>query len=621
MMDDWIIPDSGAIPHPLRSAAIARPSHCALVADDGEWTYAALCDRVAVEAARLAAAGIEPGMRVVLSGVASSAWVVAFHALGWVGATVAPLAYDAAETELQRDLATLAPDAVVLTQGAPDALANHAKVIRFELGDVAADAAHAPERFWPWDETRLVLLTSGTTGTPRPVPLTTQQIALQAFGSAIRLEHRAGDRWLACLPLHHVGGLSVLTRCAFYGTTVVLHARFVAARVARALDLGQATMVSLVPTMLERVLEVRDAKPFPASLRVALIGGAKTAKDLLERCRALEVPVALTWGMSEAASQIATRAVGDTSDDGGAGAPIAFARVRSNDGLLEIAGPTVGGVFITRDRGHVDEHGRVHIDGRDDGVIVSGGEKLDPLEIERVLADHPGVRDVCVLGVPNPRWGERPVALVVARGNPRPTDGELDAWCGKALSRFKTPDRYVWVDSITTNAMDKRSRRALGDLLRVRAPDLFVAVDADTPQSVRESGREAYRAKAPEVDERMHGASRGSQHFVLSKKSVGDGDGLATRRLDGDVDAQALTQAHRLHEVGVGVNQRRAPIFGLEESLDAARRHGKKLFESLVAVLEYPRKEDDAGAIDVAKADGHDMLENQSKNPRNEEDV
>ncbi|HSI05913.1 MAG TPA: AMP-binding protein, partial [Myxococcota bacterium] len=384
---------------------------------------------------------------------------------------------------------------------------------------------------------------------------------------------------------------------------------------------GQATMVSLVPTMLERVLEVRDAKPFPASLRVALIGGAKTPSDLLARCRSLEVPVALTWGMSEAASQVATRAVGDTSEDGGAGAPLAFARVRTNDGLLEIAGPTVGGVLITRDRGHVDEQGRVQIEGRDDGVIVSGGEKLDPLEIERVLADHPQVRDACVVGVPSPRWGERPVALLVARGTPRPADADLDAWCGKALSRFKTPDRYVWVESLTTSVMDKRSRAALCDLLRVRAPDLFVAVDAGAPQGVRESGREHHRAKGPEVDERMHGAGRGAQHFVLSKQSVGDGDGLSARRLDSDLDAHALAQAHGLHEVGVGMNQRRAPIFGLEESLDAARRHGKKLFESLVAILEYPRKEDDARAVDVAKADGENMLESQGKNPRNEEDV
>ncbi len=621
MIEDWIIPDSGAIPHPLRSASIARPSHCALVADDGEWSYGDLCDRVAIEAARLSALGIEPGMRVVLSGVASSAWVVAFHALGWLGATVAPLAHEASGDELARDLATLTPDAVVLTQGAPSVLADHAMAIRFELGDVAQDAKRAAERFWPWNETRLVLLTSGTTGTPRPVSLSTQQIALQAFGSAIRLEHRASDRWLACLPLHHVGGLSVITRCAFYGTTVVLHSRFVATRVARALDLGQATMVSLVPTMLERVLDVRDGKPFPASLRVALIGGAKTPSDLLARCRALEVPVALTWGMSEAASQVATRAIGDASDDAGAGAPLAFARVRTNDGLLEIAGPTVGGVLTTRDRGFVDAKGRVQVEGRDDGVIVSGGEKLDPLEIERVLGEHPMVRDVCVLGVPNPRWGERPVALVVARGTQRPLDTDLDAWCGKSLSRFKTPDRYVWVDSLSTSAMDKRSRIALAELLRLRAPDLFVAVDADAAQGVRESSREGHASKSSEVDERMHGAGGGAQHFVLSKKAIRNGNGLAARGLDGNVDVEALPETHRLHEVGVGMNQRRAPIFGLEESLDAARRHGKKLFESLVAILEYPRKEHDAGAVDVAKTDGQDMLESQGKNPRNEEDV
>ncbi len=311
--DEWMVPSASSIPHPLRSAAIAKPDHIALVADDGEWTTTQLVDRVAHAAARLANHGVTAGMRVVLCGIADSEWVVAFHALGWLGAAVAPVAHDAADSELARDIATLAPDFVVATHGAPEALtAKEDRVIRLSLAD-AQGAERAPERFWPWSEPRLVVMTSGTTGTPRPIVLTTQQVALQAFGSAIRLEHRADDRWLACLPLHHIGGVSILLRCAFYATTVVLHARFVAARVARALDMGQATMVSLVPTMLERVLEVRDAKPFPSSLRVALIGGAKTDAKLVEHCRALKVPVALTWGMSEAASQVATRIPGDTA--------------------------------------------------------------------------------------------------------------------------------------------------------------------------------------------------------------------------------------------------------------------------------------------------------------------
>jgi O-succinylbenzoic acid--CoA ligase len=366
---------------------------------------------------------------------------------------------------------------------------------------------------------------------------------------------------------------------------------------------------------------MRDDKPFPSSLRVALIGGAKTDNALLERCRAVKVPVALTWGMSEAASQVATRTPGDAADDSGSGAPLTFARVRVNDGLLEVVGPTVGGVLTTRDRGHIDDHGRVHVDGRDDGVIVSGGEKIDPLEIETVLALHPGVRDACVLGVPSARWGERPVALVVKRtagvGMP-----ELDAWCTSKLSRFKTPDRYVWVDTLTTSTMDKRSRVKLHELLHTHAPELFTTLDAGPTQSVRESGGKAGAFEGVQVDERMNEASLGTNDAVRSAQAVRKGHGAVVDGLDDGFDVNALPQKNRPNEVGLGVDDRRRPRVGIEHHLDAARRHGKKLFVSLLAVLENPRKEDDSGAIDLAKADSHGMLETHEATPlKNEEDV
>jgi hypothetical protein len=294
--------------------------------------------------------------------------------------------------------------------------------------------------------------------------------------------------------------------------------------------------------------------------------------------------------------------------------------VRVNDGLLEVAGPTVGGTLTTRDRGHIDELGRVYVDGRDDGVIVSGGEKIDPLELERVLGEHPQVREACVLGVPSPRWGERPIALLVARSAPRPGSEELDSWCAQRLSRFKTPDRYLWVDTLATNGMDKRSRTTLTEVLRRLAPDLFTAVDADAPKPVRESGWEGPGLPSLEVDESVNGARGRPHHRVSADQPVADGDGLLSRSRDTHLDADTLAQTHGATEIGVGVNQRRAPLFSIEESLDAARRHGKKLFESLVAVLEYTRKEDDTGAIDVAKSDSDRMLESHVENPR-EEDV
>ena len=118
LTDDWIVPAASAIPHPLRSAAIAKPDHVVLVADDGEWTATQLVDRVAHEAAKLASRGVAAGMRVVLCGSADSEWVIAFHALGWLGAAVAPLAPEAAPHELARDIATLTPDFVVMKSGA-----------------------------------------------------------------------------------------------------------------------------------------------------------------------------------------------------------------------------------------------------------------------------------------------------------------------------------------------------------------------------------------------------------------------------------------------------------------------------------------------------------------------
>ncbi|MBC7794914.1 MAG: AMP-binding protein [Clostridia bacterium] len=605
-MSDWVVPDASAIPNPLQSIAVARPQHVVLVADDGEWTASSLADIVAAQAARFAARGVRPGSRVVLTGVASADWVIAFHALGWLGATVAPLAVDSPREVAVRDVLALTPDFVINTHGAealtPEALEIPLeRMITFDASPPASDAARAPERFWPWNEPRIVVLTSGTTGTPRPIVLTTQQIVLTAFGSLLRLEHRADDRWLACLPLHHVGGLSVLLRCALYGTTVVLHRRFVAARVARALDSGEATMVSLVPTMLERVLDVRDAKPFAASFRVALVGGARCPPALVARCRDLAVPIALTWGMSEAASQIATRIPGDTSDDAGSGAPLGFVRVREHGGLLEVTGPTINGTLLTRDLGQVDALGRVHVFGREDGVIVSGGEKIDPLGIERALSEHTAIKDVAVIGIPNARWGERPVALLVAKGEPV-SDAELDAWCAERLPRFEIPNHYVWFTTLTTHAMDKRSRTTLTARLRAEAPHLFSAQESETTQGTGEIGGEARRLEGGRIDEGMHDPNRRTYPVVSPDDAINE----SYRALSGFGDLQshneAFAKVHRPAEIGITMDNGRAPPVGIEQRLNATRRHGKKFFESLVAIFENPRKVDDSGAVNVAES-------------------
>lgn len=497
-----------SIPNPLQSAALARPDHPALLVAGGRaWSYAALLRAVQARAAAWAAAGVEPLMRVALRADLSERFVIDLHALGMLGAVALPYAPLDPPEALRASLA--AREAQALLHASPPgpldelglrtlALPTMAEVCACFGGDPARQAAPlGEERFWALDEPRAILTTSGTTGDPKPVVLTTGQLVFSAFGSAARLGHALDDRWLCCLPLHHVGGLSILLRCAWGATTVALHRRFDPAAVARALDEGEVTLASLVPEMLRRVLDLRPAKPFHPAVRAVLLGGAPASEALLERCRALQLPVSLTWGMSETASQVCTRAPGDFSEPvQDVGAPLAFARVSSDEhGRLSVRGPIAPGSRLeTSDRGALTDEGRVRVWGRADDALISGGENIDPAEIEAVLLRHPLVREAVVFGVPDARWGQRPVALVVGgegleAGGQRPPgplslleaenknlgvwgtvsprnkktlNDLLRAWCAEHLPVFKIPDEFCWCEALPSGGeLGKRSRAAL----------------------------------------------------------------------------------------------------------------------------------------------------------------
>ena len=287
------------------------------------------------------------------------------------------------------------------------------------------------------------------------------------MGSALRLGHALDDVWLCCLPLHHVGGLSILLRCAMYATCVDLRPRFDAAEVARALDGGEVRLASLVPAMLRAALGARGGRPFPDALRAILLGGGPTDEALLARCRAIGAPVSVTWGMTETGSQVATRAPGDLSPGPHAGAPLAFTRVVESGGRLAVEGPMApGGRLVSHDRGAIDDAGRVHVTGRVDDVILSGGENIDPAEVEAALTDHAAVAGAAVVARPDPRWGQRPVAWLVPRDAARPADEELAAWCRARLAGFKVPDAFLWCDALPRTSLGKVSR----GLLRQRLP-------------------------------------------------------------------------------------------------------------------------------------------------------
>ncbi len=460
-----------AVPHPLQSAALWRPEHPLLVADDGVVTAAQLRDRVAAAAAALRASGVTPSDVVAVSGEPSTELVVLLHAIGWLGATALPIS--ASTPQAERDRRVAAAGARLLVRpgleiveardagsGARDAGSGARDTGSGSRdagsGSRQAESGTAPERFWPLDERRFLIATSGSSGTPKLVPLSTAQLVFSAFGSAVRLGHDPADRWLCALPLDHVGGLSVLVRSLFYGTTAVVQERFDAPRVAAALDSGEVSLVSLVPALLGRVLDARPARPFPARLRAILLGGAAADATLLERCRELGANVCLTWGMTEAASPVATCEPGVF--DGTCGAPLSFARVEAGEGgVLHVRGPLVGGSLTTADRGEL-RGGRVVVHGRVDDVINCGGTKVDPQTVAGVLLRHPAVAEACVVALPDAQLGEAPAALLVARGAPVPAE-VLVAHCSTELPHAMRPRRLLWVEALPLDATGKPSRR------------------------------------------------------------------------------------------------------------------------------------------------------------------
>lgn len=351
-----------------------------------------------------------------------------------------------------------------------------------------------------FDTPAAVLLTSGSTGTPRAVPLTHGNLLASARGAAERLKLDPMDVWLATLSPAHVGGLALLHRAAVVGCPVVTRPRFDPQEFLTLADAGEISHASLVPTMLRRLLDVRQRgggergggshEPrvpagAPRGLRCVLVGGAPTPGSLLERALRGRWPVALTYGLTEATSQVATATPAQVrSKPGTVGRPLPGVGVaiqgRGPDGIGEILvrGPTVvplgspsdpppvhvdaAGWLHTGDLGHFDADGDLWVTGRLSDRIVTGGVTVEPGEVEKVLREHPSVAEVAVLGLPDEEWGERIVALVVpSDASDPPTAEDLLAFTRPRLSAAKRPRVVRVVGALPRNPNGKLDRRAL----------------------------------------------------------------------------------------------------------------------------------------------------------------
>lgn len=527
-MNDW-----------LAEQARVSPNKLALIWGTRVWTYAELEEEVMGMARLLAGARVKRGVHVAVLMPNRPEYVFAVHALARLGASLVPLNTRLTEEEL-RWQADHADCTVVLcsketeTQAMPlfprhsipgtvpaaadDTTAPSTKGYFYQRRILVSvdpptrpmvkalasfEPVDMPARAFKLNALQSIVFTSGTTGVPKGVMLTFANLFWSATASAYRLGTLPDDRWLLCMPLYHVGGMALVFRCCLYGTAVVLVEKFEAEAVNQVLDAARVTLASFVPTMLKRLLDVREGDA-PRTLRAVLLGGAAASPDLLARAFVAGWPVAVTYGLTEACSQVATAGLEEARRKPGCvGKPLMFTAVRivagqagglrsemqlknlpsQEAGEIVVRGPGVMGGYYrnqeatnetlregwlyTGDWGYLDEEGDLWIVDRRGDLIVTGGENVSPAEVERVLLAFPGVREACVVGVADAEWGQRVVAAIVGEAAKLDVAAIL-GHCKVHLAGYKIPREVRFLASMPQTATGKVKRGEVRAILENR---------------------------------------------------------------------------------------------------------------------------------------------------------
>jgi o-succinylbenzoate---CoA ligase len=524
----------------LRASAQANPQALALSCGERQVTYKELDRLVTSLAGYLRAKGIRPGQRVGVLLPNSLTYAALIHALMRLGATLVPLNSRLTSNELAWQIEQAAANWLChnpQTAAAPTLTeAGCRPIVVDETAFTYKPQAYIDYAQFGPEQLQAILFTSGTAGRPKGAQITVGNHFFSAMASAYRLGLQPDDYWLSCLPLYHVGGLAVILRSCLYGTAVDLHPRFDLASINQSLDQKPISLISLVPTMLHRLLASRDH--WPASLRLILLGGAAVEPELMAQANSLPrrartsvqiseesghwrhqpepattesflmeaaateaaatgsaggygqgAPlVAPTYGLTEAASQVATmRPVDAARKPGSVGKPLLFTQVQIVDdqqrplppgeiGEIMVSGPTITpgyyptpsltlqpGFWPTGDLGYLDQDGDLWVMQRRSDLIVSGGENVYPAEVEAALREHPAVEAVCVVGLPHPEWGQQVAAVVVTNGSL--TAEELLAHSRKRLAGYKLPRLIRFAPELPQTASGKIARQVVQEWL------------------------------------------------------------------------------------------------------------------------------------------------------------
>jgi O-succinylbenzoic acid--CoA ligase len=480
-----------SMPNWLKQRAELTPDRLAIKTKDEVLTFEDLHKRVQHRVRQLSLRGVKQGHHVAILMKNSIEMVEIIHAVMSMGAVAVLLNTRLTNQELIWQIVDV--ESVHLL--CHDELKNKVIDIKDEINIIVCENLNQmnKERFvgdehadFSTDQVATIMYTSGTTGNPKGVMHTFGNHWSSAIGSALNLGLQQNDRWLLSVPLFHISGLSILMRSVIYGMGIVLHERFDAHHMNQAILEDKVTIVSVVTSMLQQMLEKLDDQQYPATLRCILAGGGPVPKSILEECQERQIPVYQTYGMTETASQVVTLTPEHSiTKIGSAGKPLFSCDIKimkdgneclsNEEGEILVKGPNItkgywkreeatknalqDGWLHTGDQGYRDDEGFLYVLDRRSDLIISGGENIYPAEIESVLLSHPNIKDAGVIGVEDKKWGQTPHAFVVV--NEELPIADLITYCQTRLASYKVPKDYTFLDELPRNASNKLLRREL----------------------------------------------------------------------------------------------------------------------------------------------------------------
>ncbi|MCH7504266.1 o-succinylbenzoate--CoA ligase [PVC group bacterium] len=468
------------IESPLITASRDFPGQSALINEDFTFTYPKYLTCVSVVKTHLINAGIRPCDRVSCLIENRLEYPIVLMALLHLGAVACTLSTRLPSTAINHLLKKVkTPFFITTKKTLPIDFSSQAKLIFIEdLVDLnVIQGAPTDNENLSLDQDASIMFTSGSMGIPKPVVLSFGNHYYSALGSNMNIPLGSLDRWLITLPLYHVGGQAILYRAMLAGAACVIPKK--PDDVLENIKKFKITHVSLVSTQLFRLLKINESRKTLSSIKAILIGGSAIPQELLNEAYAKGLPVHVTYGLTEMASQVSTTRAHDSVEKlltAGVLLPHRELKI-SGSGEIFVRGKTLfkgyieeenihrpgdaEGWFHTGDTGYMTDKGTLVITGRADNMFISGGENIQPEEIEAALTNIPDVRQAIVVPVENAEFGWRPVAFVKMRDNVSSEEKSLDQELRRFLPGYKIPDHFLSWPENALNPEGKPDRQKL----------------------------------------------------------------------------------------------------------------------------------------------------------------